>query len=276
MNISDLYSIKNCNNNKQRFINVGYTELERNSVFFDTETHIYIKHYQNRSHYENERNALLFYSDCKLIPDLINEFDMCICISAMNGCVIEENNSDLSVYREMGDSLRNLHSMSKKILNKPLDMDYYFLYEKKRLDNLFDKINCRDQVLYEMLLQVLTNDICQDKTDIVLCHNDYCNRNLILSNNKVSGIIDFEKSHFADQICDLATIIIKKYKTRELMEMLKSYFKFNISYNQKQRMVYFAIYKALEITTWAKNKDMEFYNKAVNFLDEWKLLYDIT
>ena len=275
MDVYDLYSYNNCIKDRLRFLNVGNTDLERNNVYYDTKEHIYVKHYRDRNHYKNELQALLFYSNYALVPNIIHNLDMCICISSLKGSIIEDDEINFNVYAQIGHSLSNLHLNSQKIFHRPLDINGYFLYEKKRLDNLFKKIDFRNQMLYEMLLCILKKDIYEANSNLVLCHNDFCNRNILISNGKVSGIIDFEKSHFADPMCDLATIIIKKYKTKCLTEVLNGYFEHKISYNEKQRIVYFAIYKALEITTWAKNKDIKFYNKAVDFLKEWKLLYDI-
>lgn len=273
------YSLDYCLNNNNRFTLVGFPELGRNTVFFDKFSHCYIKFYGNTSHFTNERDALLFYSEFSLVPCLKFESDMCIGISALSGKTVESGKMLPSQYRNMGTVLRELHEFSIEKTKRTTSISYFEYYkgEQQRWKKLCLKLNnnnfsCWNSIISMTGLFLQEFNIGSDDP-LVFCHNDYCERNLLFNGNDITGIIDFEKARYADPVCDFATFIIKEFDSNNVSVFLDSY-SFKATNETKSRLLYFTLYKALEILTWAECVDKAYYLMAVKFLQHWEKLYD--
>ena len=159
---------------------------------------------------------------------------MCLFISALNGTSIDDNNLNMDLYRDMGKTLKKLHDGFRishtqyvNILNIHEASSYYEL-EVQRQNCIYNGISSNHEFnYYYKVVSKLLEEITRGNNfpqKFVLCHNDYCNRNIIHKDDKIVGVIDFEKSIYADAICDLATMVIKKFSRESLEIFLNSYF----------------------------------------------------
>jgi|GEM_PF-6689470 aminoglycoside phosphotransferase (APT) family kinase protein len=267
------YSIDYCINNCEEFERVGFPELGRNEVFFDKKNKCYVKFYGIPSHFTNEKAALHYYKNFYLAPKLEFESETCLGIKSINGKILKT--PSLTQYHYMGIALRKLHEFSRVSKNINTSYNEYYLEEHRKWNKLCNKLTKHDSERWKDAIvnagAFLNNFKICGNDYIVLCHNDYCERNILFKNDKIAGIIDFEKSRFADPACDLATMVIKELGTSNLSMFLASYSLTNIT---KSRFFYFPLYKALEIITWAETVDKFYYQKAVDFLLHWETLYE--
>ena len=276
------YSINFCKKNNDRFLEVGFPNLERNYVFFDRQEKNYLKFYSKKTHCENERKALLFYEEFDLAPPLVYEAELCNCIGALQGTNGEECCASINNYYKLGLALKKLHTYSLAHLRKQVSTNNKFSNECYQLERmrwfrLKEKILSCYPSLWEKEIDVaedLLLTFFREKCyPIVLCHNDYCSRNVLFFDGRISGIIDFEKASFSDPAADLSTIIIKEFRSQKLLNFFQAY-SLEGNWATTQRVMYYALFKAFEIVTWAEKKDNAFFTKAVDFLTDWELLYD--
>lgn len=273
------YSLDYCLNEHDRFDIVGFPELGRNIVFFDKYNQCYIKFYGNSSHFTNEREALRFYDNFTLVPHLEFESYMCIGIEALDGKTVENEKLLPTQYRRMGNALRELHEFSIEKIRKTSSVSYleYYNREQHKWEKLRLKLKNDTFSVWNSIIEktdMFLHDFNIKSNDcIVLCHNDYCERNVLFKDNDITGIIDFEKARYADPFCDFATFIIKDFDTQNLSLFFNSY-TLKVTNEIKTRLLYFTLYKALEILTWAEKVDETYYLMAVNFLQNWERLYE--
>ena len=245
----EIPNLRDINLSQGQYIRVGSPELNRNDVFFNKSDNTYLKFYKSKEHFSNEKHALDYYKGEILVPNIISEGQMCLCLKALDGVPFVDEYLDELSYYKMGVVLKNLHANFRvptqacsSIFNSYGCSNYYTL-EQNRLKSIFGKISTDFQWRrFETILSNLLYELNEGNnllTYLVLCHNDFCNRNVLECNGTITGIIDFEKSYYADPICDLSTIIIKEFRTQNLNAFLSSYFKSKISSSNKKKMAYF-------------------------------------
>lgn len=273
------HTVTDCLKNEDRFVVVGYPELGRNKVFYDKKAKSYLKFYGNRSHFQNEKTALCYYEDYEIVPPIKYAHEMCIEIEQLCGTTMNANMLSVTHYAHMGKALKELHefSLKKEKMRPSISYKDYYCEEQNKWNRLCKRLESSEFSLWKPTIseaeELLHNFNYNEWDQVVLCHNDYCPRNVLFDSDSVSGIIDFEKSRFADPACDFATIIIKEFYTDKLAYFIKAY-EAVISDDARNRLLYFSLYKALEVLTWAKNVAQTYYNSAIMFLRQWKRLYE--
>lgn len=261
---------------KQRYIKVGTPELGRNHVFYDIFSNNYLKYYKVKERFENEYKALSVLSNNPYVPKVIEKGDMCLTLSALNGESIDENHLNELNYEKMGDFLKKFHNVYEgNVFSAYYKGRYYsniieFEYARYQYANeiLGGKIEFKKALKnMEMILKEFSKSSNMFRK-FVLCHQDYCGRNILFLNNEITGVIDFENSYYSDPLSDIAKILIKEKNNGYIDRFIKAYFKNPLSQIEIQKLLLFSMQLAMEICTWSEKKDPDYYMKALNFLKE--------
>ena len=166
---------------------------------------------------------------------------------------------------DLGLSLGKIHSINYRYVEKKgLNLADW----RKIIFNMYDtsmqeiKVHnlMPNNTVKEIELYIKKNTYLLDKIfKLVLLHSDYNARNILVKNNRVSGVLDMEWSFWGHSEFDLSTInrkiirLISNYKPyfyrgyETIVKRPKDYFKYEIYYG----IIYF-----LNMVCWAYNNKM--------------------
>lgn len=264
---------------------IGNHELNRHKVYDFTESNItkIIKIYYkpNRQHSELQAFELLKPSNLPIprILDygILSDSSEYIIMSALSGTIMDkteiEYENGLRLYEQLGDMLGRMHSI--KSTNLKIDV-------KSKADSC---VKCAKDIIVELPLESdvralldeafleydqLNNRIDFTNINIGFCHNDFDARNILISNDEITGLIDFEISGFGYTENDLINLHRKVFSVSKEIEeaFFKGYSRqilFDMkSYKERRRIN--LIRDIVENCSWAFVQAPKYFDENIEYL----------
>ncbi|MCH4890074.1 aminoglycoside phosphotransferase family protein [Acidaminobacter sp. JC074] len=254
---------------------IGHVHLKRHEVYKVTtkrDTYI-IKFYGVDNRFQNELAALELLEGMDLpTPKIIKHGEMdgseYVVMSLLEGCPLDKlelsDTEKNHIYYEAGLYLKKIHGVKHdlsfgRIGSKKFDLfDQHFQYELERILMYLKRDNHPFPDIIEKGIETIKKQTfsSEDKT---LCHMDYCDRNILIKNGKISGIIDFEQSIISDRNWDLA------YTLSKVEEKYQSAF-FKGYGSKPDKIDFFMLYRGLHTCSWALAYVKDFYMEGLNLV----------
>ncbi len=256
---------------------VGHTHLKRHQVYKVTTISeiLIIKFYGVKNRYQNELTALRLLSEIDLpLPKIVDygvhkdkEYIIMTCLEGetMSNLIMERSEQE-KIYRVAGQYLR-------KINDAKHDLDYgrvgaekfetfkaYFSYEVSRILNNLEQFNHPYPEVIEEGIKTIKN-VDVDSNEKKLCHMDFSDRNILLKEGRISGIIDFEHTIISDPNWDLA------YAENRLQGKNREAFYEGYGYVPEDISV-FKLFHGLSICSWSLLVDREHYEEGIKLIKE--------
>lgn len=194
--------------------------------------------------------------------------------------------NQIHIFREMGKELAKIHNIKvfdfwgnwdENGKSLEIGMDYKDVFQK-RYHSVLEKIFEKDipyKNLHKKSIQYIEKNmnLIDNIKKPVLCHNDFCIRNVILKNIDqafhVMGIIDFEQSFPADKDLDMAylyyTLLLKNKKyEKAFIEGYKEEGTLEESF--KIKLKFYLIYTGLYICSWSYHRAFDYYMQGIRIL----------
>ena len=103
-----------------------------------------------------------------------------------------------------------------------------------------------------------------------LCHNDFDARNILIdaSSSKITGIIDFERSFFAEPLFDMTRmLLLDNLENIDSSSYLKGYEDY-VGYKiNRSRLIYYLLLKGIHICSWSYDIAHDYYIKSKRLLE---------
>lgn len=230
--------------NTDSIIPIGNHELGRNYVYeFEKNNVKYVVKFSiSKEKWENEIKTHKLLEKLFFVPDTIDVGNM-------------EGDYYQVMYKKNGVNLSNvwekLDIINKNIISEKLgaalasihnvrSYKYFGCWEKMsdntdiiadrfiRDENIINRVKSFEIFKDNQYIQSGLNKLSELRnkllsTDAVIAHKDFSFRNIIIDNNEISGIIDFEHSSPDDPVIDLCTIMqTSMYKDEKNMRYFKN------------------------------------------------------
>lgn len=176
------------------------------------------------------------------------------------------------LYEEMGEYLARIHSFGIGKMKNDKEKQIKKA-EKNYLECMNYPIDRREREIISETYEQLVgrqDDWNEEYITVGYCHNDYDERNVMVEERHISGIIDFENSGMGNIEKDFASLYWKEFWQKPSLEeaFFKGYQKINkISEDMKKRMPYFVILDVLSNCSWSYNKAKDFFDSNIKFLE---------
>lgn len=175
------------------------------------------------------------------------------------------------LYEKIGEYLGKIHSYDKCAMD---NFKLKFINNVKKYIEDIRKVNLKSmdlRVLERSYDYFIKNIEAVDFSDVSIgyCHNDFDERNIMVEEENVSAIIDFEISGKGNLELDLMSLYWKVlHKHKELEEsFLRGYERHMIlsdNFHKRKQLYYVA--EALGNCTWAYEQSPEYFHENIEFL----------
>lgn len=174
-------------------------------------------------------------------------------------CIVDFNDK-----KEIVKRYENVYSLMNYYLDSAIiDIRMQNLQEVQLLDKVYEELKSECSIL-------------KDTVKPCLCHNDFGERNIMVSNNRgeweIEAIIDFENCISFDKDFELTLYYLKlKEKNLELAKRFRygyeKYLKIDDNALEMKRRFY-RLYIGFEICSWAKKYAPNYYNEGLRYIEE--------
>ena len=275
------------------YLDVGHHEDLRNYVIKVDDRYI-LKVYGDNMRWRGELQNLLSIHKSKLrTPSLVdlgmvNQHNGWILMDLLPGEIMEVGYSKLSegvrseTWRQLGQLLAEFHKCNTKKYPDMVIFDNQLSYEpllywdflkhsymknKSTIvkNNYYNKPETYGHI-FETIELWLESESSRKQPLLVLCHNDFSTRNILVQENGF-GLIDFEMSFYGQPEADFARLALD-LKREELFEsFLNGYYMSCDWLERDDSTINMYIYlKIIEICSWAFKRAPEYYAYAFDML----------
>ena len=178
-------------------------------------THWFVKAQKNTVELEIEANKIRWFAVQNLqVPNLIDYFNLnntaFLITEALKGTDASQTSNPKATTIALAHCLHHLHNLEIKncpfdrTLNTTLELAKQNLIKGLVDETDFDPVRFGTSafLVYQQLLEKRPKF-----EDLVLTHGDFCLPNIILEQNKVTGLIDLGRAGVADRYQDIALIL---------------------------------------------------------------------
>lgn len=184
------------------------------------------------------------------------------------GLSIEEK---MPLYEKIGESLGKIHSYdtghTENFKLKFINNVKKYIEEIRKLNLKSADLRVLERAYYYFMKNIEGVDFSYIPAGY--CHNDFDERNIMVEEGNISGIIDFEISGKGNLELDLMPLYWKVlHKYRELEEsFLRGYEKYmGISENFHKRKQLYYVAEAVGNCTWSYEQSPEYFRENIEFL----------
>ncbi|MFW6029206.1 MAG: aminoglycoside phosphotransferase family protein [Halanaerobiales bacterium] len=287
--------------NVNSFEAIGNHHLKRHLVYKLNcgEKNYVIKFYHKKNRWNREVACLKFFSESNVLaPELIdygvfdNGIEWLLCEFIEGAILIDLENNISSknwkeIYYEMGKQLSLIHSYK--------DFDFFgsMDQEGKSIDNF----HSYGDYLYKRINKILVDlhtfehdepliikkaeeklrsmyKIVDDVNQANLCHNDYDQRNIMVTRKKgkyqLTAIIDFEQCVPDDIDKELIYVYLPLFeKDKKLADSFKAGYEEYAEIDLERLYLkkdFYNLYKGISICAWAKSVDYDYYLQGIEII----------
>lgn len=256
---------------------IGNHHLKRHHVYkVSTDSQDFIvKFYGVSNRYQNELYALRLLENSQLpTPTVIDhgildghEYTVMSYLEGepMDRLDLRESEKH-HIYIQAGMYLKEIHNTSHQLdygrvsSDKFDTFDAYFKYEVSRIVSNLRKFDHPNPEVIKRGVEAIEN-VKVTSTKRTLCHMDFSERNILIHEGKISGIIDFEHAIIADVLWDMA-YVTSKIQGEDLEHLYEGYGR---SFDGME--VYKLLY-GLGICSWSLPVDREYYEEGIKLIKE--------
>lgn len=273
---------------------IGHEQLERNRVYYLDEFNVVLKLYGEISRWNKEISALSKNYGTSFKTPYLYKFGVYnnigwVMMSKLEGKILSDLYSNLDsesksdLWRTLGEKLMSFHRQNIQTISTSDNLYFsdkafatYYMDIQKKYDYCKNKICNRNyygqQKIFCTFLNIIEMQLEHYKQNksvtVTLCHNDFGLRNILQNKNQFS-LIDFELSTMSETETDLSSVFLDLDDKAYFSEFLLGYYGVSEqSYEIKQKIKFYLLLKAINVCSWAYERDNDYFQTAFSVLEE--------
>lgn len=275
------------------YLDIGHHDDLRNYVVKVEDMYI-LKVYGDKMRWRGELESFLRIHQSELrTPSLVdfgmvNQHNGWILMNFLPGEIMDVGYSEMShdvrsgAWKHLGELLAEFHMRNTmdyfdtKIFEKEssyrplLYWDFLKNSYMKNKSKIVKNHHYNEQETYgrafEAIEQWFDSQRCRKQPLLVLCHNDFCTRNILIQ-ERGYGLVDFEMGNYGQPEADFARLALDLKREKLFDSFLDGYYMSCDLFERDDITINMHIYlKIIEICSWAFKRSPEYYAYAFDML----------